>query len=208
MDSATEEGFFRAARAWARYHAHRAGLSRDCADECAQAFVVRLLFVRMNPPLWARPPGQIHALLRTSARNHVITALHRMQSETDGLERLVSERISDSFAVASDISNHVETALMRERFWEKVHSGMRGLTPDQRDLFERFYVEETVTTAVVTAYGCSADSIRHRLARLCRRLESALAEQGDTEAELRSCLPSAAVCYCRARGREEDSEGW
>jgi DNA-directed RNA polymerase specialized sigma24 family protein len=137
----------------------------------------------------------------------VINALHHLRAEADCLDRLVCELTSRAAPCTPDIAHTVESAVMRQHSWETVQSGMGALTPGQRDLLHRCYVDGNLVSIVATACDCSQDCIRHRLGRLYRRLESVLIEQGETEDGLRFCLPSATVCYCRPRGREGNSDG-
>jgi DNA-directed RNA polymerase specialized sigma24 family protein len=98
-----------------------------------------------------------------------------------------------------------EDAAMCDLFWHKVDGGMRWLEPDQRNLIVRGTIEGTSIEELSRLYACTPDAMKHRISRARRRLGSILMKHGDTEAELRSCMPRYRL-RCNYRDTQESDD--
>jgi RNA polymerase sigma factor (sigma-70 family) len=190
-----KEAFYDAALDHAWRWTRKFGMQPDDAEECTQLFVFRLLLKPVAPPRWTWLKERIDRFLNTASRNHTINYLDGVRNDRAHFSGSALDPEDGSPVHASGLFANVEDGVMRDLFWHKIHSGLSKLAPHQRTLIERGTIEGASAEELAHLFGCSADSMKHRIARARKRLASILVRLGDTGAELQSCLPTYPLHY-------------
>lgn len=187
MESRAEIEFYEAARACARQQAHRLGLAYDCREDCAQSFVVRLLSLRGDPPLWNWPRARRFAYLRRAARNH---ALNFLRHEHATVDIYGGPPASDHgrWQLAEDAAHSPERILLQRLFWQEIQQALDRLTPLQQTLVVGYHVRHERAPELAGELGCTHHAVHSLLSYARHRLGACLAARGSTEADLRSYL--------------------
>jgi RNA polymerase sigma factor (sigma-70 family) len=169
--------------------ARRSGLPEDLADECASAFVARMLR-QVNPiaPAGAAGCGSSAYLLQCAdnfVRNYCRSLARRRQHETGWPAVSADDGSLVLWEVPSDAAQSPTDCLLRAEFWERVFAAVEQLKPIQREVFLRHHLRGEPVQELARSLGLDSNAVAQLLFRTRRRLRFLLEQAGLTEAELR-----------------------
>jgi RNA polymerase sigma factor (sigma-70 family) len=172
----------------------RRGMSRDDAEDCAQASILHLL-THSPEQLLRGPADNFHAWLRSVARHDVLDyARHLARERHDTMSLSLNAEGNDwprEIEVA-DARPTPEEAVVKTLFWELLAPGIDALGDEAHFCFIRYHLLGQDAKSIAKAEGTTEKHVYRVLEKARRHISKWLAKHGTTEEDLIALLPAAA----------------
>ena len=165
-----------------RYHARRAGLDHDAAEDCAMEFVVKML----RHPLaetTSFSPKQQQAWLHQCARNHTCDAC-RAQARRKYREGISWNALTEKQVVTTLRCNNAPLeCLIQAEKGEQILLALSELEPRQRKILLRHHCAKERVEQIADDHGQSAGAVKQALSCARKRLKTLLYADGTGNGE-------------------------
>jgi RNA polymerase sigma factor (sigma-70 family) len=184
----------------ARFHAGRRGLTADEAEDCAVAFVERMLR-KAGQAVPRELPGHcfaawLHRCAANFATSYCRARAPLGQNECPWPETLDANGSRQPWDCA-DNALTPEASLLREEFWRRMTAALEQLSPAMRELLVRHHLHDECIQEIAVSSGRTPHAVEQTLVRARRRQRAILERMGLSEPELRVYI--AAACPLQTR---------
>ena len=187
IESDCEVCLNQAVQYWTNYY----HMSREDCEDCSSEFLLKM--ERMVKIL--KPAGRnaccSKQFISLCARNHTLNSINRIariqKRIITGMEDIdIEKRLSKLKRLAG--SYDPETELLKSEFWMKISAALESLTPHQKEILCRRYMQMEPIQAISSEMGITRNAVRQVLFRAARIFRAKLKESGLPEEEAEDYL--------------------